>query len=89
MRMYRCIPGVYLDVSCASTGHGWISGYVCAQGRFAAHVFPGETLRTEMWLQLPHTVVFQTRVAERNVLSVTNAAVVFREGGLAAAAAKL
>ena len=52
-------------------------------------MFPGETLRTEMWLQPPDTVVFQTRVVERDVLAVTNAAVVFREGGLAAGAAKL
>ncbi|KAK9831846.1 hypothetical protein WJX81_001022 [Elliptochloris bilobata] len=59
------------------------------KGRFAAHVFPGETLRTEMWLQPPCTVLFQTRVVERDALAVTNAAVVFREGGLAAAAAKL
>ena len=42
-----------------------------------------------MWLQPPETVVFQTRVVERNVLAVTNAAVVFREGSLGLAAAKL
>ena len=52
-------------------------------------MFPGETLRTEMWVQPPRTVVFQTRVVERGTLAVTNAAVVFREGVLTTAAAKL
>jgi len=52
-------------------------------------VFPGETLRTKMWLQAPATVVFQTRVVERGTLAVTSAAAVFRPGKLAAAAAKL
>lgn len=45
------------------------------QGRFAKHVFPGETLQTEMWATSPTTVVFQTRVVERDALAITNAAV--------------
>lgn len=52
------------------------------QGRFVKHVFPGETLRTEMWLTSPETVVFQTRVLERDVIAISNAAVVFKKGAL-------
>ena len=39
------------------------------------YVFPGETLRTEMWQESPTKIVFQTRVLERNVLAITKAAV--------------
>lgn len=48
------------------------------QAQFAMYVFPGETLRTEMWQQGPHKVVFQTRVLERNVLAITKAAIELR-----------
>jgi len=34
--------------------------------RFSRSVYPGETLRTEMWLTAPDTVVFVTKVVERN-----------------------
>ncbi|KAL1924341.1 uncharacterized protein VTP21DRAFT_7376 [Calcarisporiella thermophila] len=46
------------------------------KGRFAKHVFPGETLETQIWIE-GKKVVFQTRVVERNVLAITNAAVEF------------
>ena len=53
------------------------------QGRFAKHVFPGETLRTEMWQTAEDTVTFQTRVVERDAVAISNAAVVFKPGVLA------
>lgn len=42
------------------------------------YVVPGETLRTEMWQQSPHKIIFQTRVVERNVLAITKAAIELR-----------
>ena len=39
--------------------------------RFSAPVLPGETLRTELWRD-GGTVSFQTRVAERDVLALSN-----------------
>lgn len=47
------------------------------QARFAKHVFPGETLRTEMWRDGPSKVIFQTRVVERDVIALSFAAVEF------------
>lgn len=41
----------------------------------AKHVFPGETLQTEMWRVSSTCIIFQVRVLERDVLALTNAAV--------------
>ena len=43
--------------------------------RFSRHVFPGDTLTTEMWRQSQDEIQFQTRVKERDV-------VVLSHGGL-------
>ena len=40
-------------------------------GRFSAPVFPGETLRTEMWSD-GDVVSFRSRVRERDVIAVNN-----------------
>jgi acyl dehydratase len=40
-------------------------------GRFSAPVYPGETIRTEMW-QDGSTVSFRARVVERNLVVLNN-----------------
>jgi acyl dehydratase len=48
---------------------------VAVQGRFSAPVFPGETIRTEMWQegsQEGSSVSFRCRVNARDVVAITN-----------------
>ena len=44
---------------------------VAFAGRFSAPVFPGETIRTEMWRDGP-VVSFRARVLERDVIAINH-----------------
>jgi len=46
-------------------------------GRFSAPVFPGETLRTELWLE-PQAVCFRVRLVERDLTVINNGRVGLR-----------
>ncbi|MEM9491662.1 MAG: SCP2 sterol-binding domain-containing protein, partial [Myxococcota bacterium] len=43
--------------------------------RFADVVYPGETLRTEMWKESDNRIVFRCRIKERDSLVITHAAI--------------
>ena len=72
---YSCISAL-LEVE-HTAGKG-LHAALGMQARFAKHVFPGETLRTEMWQEGSSRVIFQTRVVERDMLALTFAAVELR-----------
>ena len=75
------MPGRYKTTSNSSTGADKRGTEFCfdllLQAQFAMYVFPGETLKTEMWRE-GQQIIFQTRVLERDVLAITKAAIELR-----------
>ena len=47
--------------------------------RFASPVFPGETIRTEIWREGPGRAAFRARVVERDVIVLNNGRVEFTD----------
>ena len=60
----------------------------CVQGRFAQHVFPGETLETRMWIESPSYVIFESRVLERDAVVLKAGGVTLKQGTLTVPAAE-
>ncbi|CAK0757837.1 hypothetical protein CVIRNUC_002573 [Coccomyxa viridis] len=73
-----CTFGVATKHILKAFAHGEPSALKSVKARFAKHVFPGETLRTEMWQEGASKVIFQTRIVERDMLALTFAAVELR-----------
>ncbi|ORX88051.1 NAD(P)-binding protein [Basidiobolus meristosporus CBS 931.73] len=62
-------------------GNGKPDAFKTVKARFAKHVFPGETLETQMWKE-GNKVIFQVRVVERDVIAIASAAVELNSASL-------
>ena len=67
-RHVRRRPATRCSKPCAATIPARLKSFAC---RFSAPVFPGETIRTEMWRD-GAVVSFRARVVERDVIAINN-----------------
>lgn len=61
-----------------------VTKFKSIKGRFAKHVFPGETLVTDMWHVGGGKILYRTRVVERDSIVITNGVAEVASDGSAA-----
>jgi (3R)-3-hydroxyacyl-CoA dehydrogenase / 3a,7a,12a-trihydroxy-5b-cholest-24-enoyl-CoA hydratase / enoyl-CoA hydratase 2 len=70
-----CTYGYLARAAIANCLEGQVHRFKSIQARFAESVFPGESLRIELWNKSSTRVVARVWVVERNVVCISNAAV--------------